>query len=222
MSSLVVPSKLGSLCLKYVNVTVMDIERILLSCSVLENLCIVGGYHLTHIKLPHSPLELKHLEVSRCPHLLCIDILAPKLVSFIHHGDPVGELNIRDASFLSELTIGNGLYIGEVVAPACDSFSKYFSQLKYLSWSLIVNQSYTVSKFNLGIDNPRSMKNLTHLRISVKSNHDESLLGWAHLIEASPLLQKLHVKFDEKHAKECAEELGRTLPQDVTFRYTTA
>lgn len=85
---------LTSLSLKYVSVTVKDIECALHSCPALENLCIFGGSNsLTYIKLPHLSLKLKHLEVSCCPRLLSIDIRPPKLVSLALHGRRILEIH---------------------------------------------------------------------------------------------------------------------------------
>ncbi|CAO2834680.1 unnamed protein product [Amaranthus hypochondriacus] len=48
------------------------------------------------------------------------------------------------------------------------------------------------------------MTNLKHLEIHVKARCDASLLGWVSLIEASPVLEKLSVKFSgrsRRHGK---------------------
>lgn len=50
-------------------------------------------------------------------------------------------------------------------------------------------------QYNLGINNPPSMVNLKHIELQVLVSCNESLLGWANLIEASPLLERLTLKF---------------------------
>ncbi|XP_021760975.1 FBD-associated F-box protein At3g49020-like [Chenopodium quinoa] len=184
---------LTSLCLKYVNVTDKDIECVLLSCHALENLCIVDGSSgLKCINMPQTSLQLKHLELSCCYYLSCIDIMAPKLVSFTLHGHPIA-LNIR-ASSLSKVSIGSGNYRGEVVAYAYRSLSQYLSNLEYLSWHLFLKTAYPI-QWNTGISKPPIMSNLKHLELHVQAKGDESLLGWAYLIGESPVLEKLTLKF---------------------------
>ncbi|XP_021737419.1 putative F-box/LRR-repeat protein At4g15060 [Chenopodium quinoa] len=198
-------SSLRSLSLTYVYVTTNDIDCLLSSCMVLENLCINNSRPLKYIRAFGLPLQLKHLEVSYCPRLRTIDILAPKLLSFTHHGNPV-ELHIRNASLLSKLSLGNIRCTRDIVACAFDSLSKYFSQLEYLSWTigLCIGSSISLTfcvKFNLGIKNPPAMTNLKHLELHVTAFCEQSLLGWADLIEASPLLERLTLKFSAYHGK---------------------
>ncbi|KAL2932997.1 hypothetical protein RDABS01_016116 [Bienertia sinuspersici] len=193
-------SCLRSLSLIHVNVTSKDVDCLLRSCMVLENLCINTSWSLRYIKAVSLPLQLKHLEVSFCPRLRIIDILAPKLLSFAHHGDPI-ELHINNASFLSKLSLGIKHCTQDILAYAFDSLSKYFPQLVYLSWKmqmyhggLLISEPYCF-EFNLGIKNPPAMTNLKHLELHVFALCEQSLLGWADLIEASPQLEKLTLKF---------------------------
>ncbi|XP_048491886.1 putative FBD-associated F-box protein At5g38570 isoform X1 [Beta vulgaris subsp. vulgaris] len=191
-------SSLTSLCLKYVTVTNKDIESILLSCHSLENLCIgSASMYLQIINLPQTSLQLKRLEVLCCYNLLCIDIKAPKLVSFTLHGRPIA-LHLRDSSSLSKLSIGNGNYEGEIVDYAYKSLSQYFLKLEHLSWHLCLTGANR-PKWNRGILKPPIMSNLKHLELHVIARGDESLLKWTYLIEESPVLEKLTLKFSKYH-----------------------
>ncbi|XP_057525565.1 F-box/FBD/LRR-repeat protein At5g53840-like isoform X2 [Amaranthus tricolor] len=187
-------ASITSLCLKFVNVTDKDIECILLSCHALESMRIVhGSFGLKNIIISQTSLQLKHLELSNC-YLSCIDIKAPKLVSLTLHGRPIS-LIVRD-SLLSKVSIGNGFYRGEVVASAYRNLSQYFTKLEYLSWHLCLCAFTRVNvKWNLGISKPPIMSNLKHLELHVRAKGKESLLGWAYLIEESPVLEKLTLKF---------------------------
>lgn len=122
--------------------TTQDIDRVLRCCRGLENLCIVGGtIHLTEMKLADSSLQLKNLEVSCCRYMRCIDILVPKLVSFMYYGCPI-KLHLRNASLLSEVSIGYGglhIYQGEIMTYANYHLWSYFPQLVYLSLDILLN-----------------------------------------------------------------------------------
>ncbi|KAL2934843.1 hypothetical protein RDABS01_017962 [Bienertia sinuspersici] len=217
-------ASLTSLCLKYINVTDKDIERILLSCHGLENLCIdSASMYLQNINLPQTSLQLKRLELSCCYNLLCIDIKAPKLVSFTLHGSPI-TLHLRDSSSLSEVSIGNGYYEGDVVAYAYRSLSQYFPKLEHLSWHLLLASAKLVEG-NRGILQPPIMSNLKHLELHVQAMGDESLLKWTYLIEESPVLQKLTLKFSKYHwcsrvqLRNIVEHKGRPLKNLKTLEH---
>lgn len=215
---------LKSLSLKYVNISGQDVDFLLVFFEVLENLCIYSSPSLTHVRYTESPLKLKHLEVSQCCNLKTIDINAPKLLSFRHRGCPI-ELNLRNAALLSEVSVGYIGYRGDVVDYAFNSLSKYFSQLEYLSWEMrLFKGLIDYDKFNLRINNPPTLSNLKHLELHVYAQHEQSLLGWAELIEASPLLERLCVKLQEfpsgNICREVVRHSGRPLKSLKTLEFS--
>lgn len=127
---------LRSLCLKYVNATTETIECLLLSCLVLENLCISESQSLEYIRASHTPLRPKHFKITRCGSSKIVDVLAPKLLSFTYHGIPI-HLHVRNASLLSKVSVGKYWHPEDVEYPF-ESLSKYFSQLEYLCWKMIL------------------------------------------------------------------------------------
>lgn len=125
-------SCLRYLCLQYVDITTEDVDYLLCTCVFLEDLSIISSQSLSYVRSAcSSPLQLKHLTVAACRQLRTIDILAPKLLSFKHDGNPI-ELHIRNAFNLSKVSFGSVRYRGDVLAYAFESFSKYNSQLEYL------------------------------------------------------------------------------------------
>uniref|UniRef100_A0A803MTE1 Uncharacterized protein n=1 Tax=Chenopodium quinoa TaxID=63459 RepID=A0A803MTE1_CHEQI len=112
-------------------------------------------------------------------------------------------MRIRNASLLSEVSIGESLLAGDIVAPgdivahAIASLLIYFSQLEYPRWQMrLYFDDIPGDEYSLGINNPPSMTNLKHLELDVFASCEQSLLGWVDLIEASLLLQRLTVKVD--------------------------
>lgn len=148
---------LTSLCLKYVNISEEVLEYLLCSFPILEKLCIERSEYLTSIK---ASLQLKHLDISKCPDLKTIDISATKLLSFRYCGLPI-ELHIRNASFLSEVSIGSARTT-DVRTFAFDSLTEYFSQLEYLSLQICL---FGKNKLSSGINHFPAFTNLRHLEL---------------------------------------------------------
>ncbi|XP_021734120.1 uncharacterized protein LOC110700844 [Chenopodium quinoa] len=230
-------ASLRSLCLKYVNLTVEDLECLLKYCPALEDLRIVGGASaLTDIHLPHSPLQLKHLEVSCCPRLASIDIFVPKLVSFTYQGCPI-VLCLRGASLLSAVSIGNGDYQGSVVPFASGSLSTYFQQLDYLKWDLLLNprcsniiqfsgngRIYDLYKMKEIKYNGRPFTSLKTLELFGLLGQPIDMQFATFIVENSIMLKDVIFQLPTlnyapfyKHAMNRIRKFKRCLPQGVNF-----
>lgn len=189
-------SSLKTLVLRHINITTEVLECFLLSCPFLEKLHIHRSVCLASIRASGSPLALKQLDVSACPELENVDILAPKLVTFRYNGQRI-QLHIRNALLLSEVSVGGA--IEDPIAYAFDSLSGYFSQLEYFNVVtklfpkdfIYAHRVASNVEMNLHIPPVSKFTNLKHLRLTIHAKADQTLSGWFDLIESCPVLEKL-------------------------------
>lgn len=189
-------SGLKTLVLKHINITTQVLECFLQSCPCLEKLHIHRSMSLASIRTSSSPLALKHLDVSGCPKMENIEILAPKLVTFRYNGHCI-QLHLRNASLLSEVSVGGA--IEDPIAYAFGSLSEYFSQLEYFNVVtklfpkdfIYAHRVASNVEMNLHIPPVSKFTNLKHLRLTIHAKADQTLSGWFDLIESCPVLEKL-------------------------------
>lgn len=77
---------LTHLSLKYINITDDLVEHFLSNCQLLQHLCVSGSKNLVNLKVVRLTFVLKFLEISDCPNLQKVEVVAPSyLMSFIYH-----------------------------------------------------------------------------------------------------------------------------------------
>ncbi|XP_030541235.1 F-box/LRR-repeat protein 13-like [Rhodamnia argentea] len=197
---------LKSLCLRHVNVGGVVLQLFLSQCPSLERLCVSGSDHLIDLIIPGpSPLELKHLDISRCRRLESIIIAAPtpNLVSFRYDRSSV-ELHVEDAPRLAELTICG------FTSAVQHSLWHYLPQLEALH--LKVSEAQLLSVF-FNIDG--ALFELKHLTLDVSDQFDPDDLNpvslYSYLVEKAPSLNRLTLQMLDAPNKEDLEIPGPML-----------
>ncbi|XP_059657256.1 putative F-box/LRR-repeat protein At3g18150 [Cornus florida] len=173
-------NSLTNLLLKDVNVTGQVLEDFLTNCPFSEQLSVAKSECLVNLKV-HS-LKLKRLEITYCFNVESIEISAMNLVSFNYFGPKISQ-PFKTVKELVELNIGGDYY--DYLIYNFFEISSYLSHLESLTLNMTsVENSIEFAKFPV-FDKLKQLE----LKIVVTSKH-QSLLVFAHLIEACPFLNK--------------------------------
>ncbi|KAL6973109.1 UDP-glycosyltransferase [Sarracenia purpurea var. burkii] len=203
-------SFLRSVVFTWVNVTEEVIEYFLFNCPLLEDLSVICSLSLVKLRIVGSSLRLKYLDLSFCP-LKSIEVCAPNLVSFKlvpfkHCGNVT--LALMDIPRLVEVSMGaclcNGLFYHTT------EHSRYFSQLETLTLDILFEE-HTAKYLNFP-----NLSSLKELVLIFSEGHDLSLLGFASLIKAAPMLRRLKLKLRKaKEMQRIVETVGPNPHQNL-------
>ncbi|KAL6973110.1 hypothetical protein U1Q18_027288 [Sarracenia purpurea var. burkii] len=179
-------SFLKSVVFEAVNVTGEVIEYFLFNCPLLEDLRVRWSLSFVKLRIVGSSLSLKYLHLWGCP-LKNIEVCAPNLVSFklvpVKHCGNV-TLALMDVPRLVEVSMAACLCNGLFYHMTHDS--RYFSQLQTLT---------LYESFEERTDKYLKFPKFSNLKVLIViACHDLSLLPFASLIMAAPMLRRFKLK----------------------------
>ncbi|CAN0896525.1 Putative F-box/LRR-repeat protein At5g25860 [Linum grandiflorum] len=181
---------LRSLRLSHVDVKRKTIERLLISCPLLEELALNKAASLRNLRVAGSP-ALKYLEVTSCPRLSSMRIdNAPSLTRIVYRGLWAG-VSFKNCPSLVDVEASFGHEWPDV---AFHSLSPYAGQLESLSlefdpWSIPFPEMF--------MDVFSSLKQLKIQIFEAKSDH--SILRLVPLLNACPKLHTLRVELNVEY-----------------------
>ncbi|KAL6513775.1 hypothetical protein OROMI_034534 [Orobanche minor] len=177
---------LEALCLRAVEVTGETIEFLLRNCTLLEQLLVHESDKLSSLEVCGHSLVLKQLEILDCHYLTSLKVSAPKLISL--SVTKIEGLLLEEVPMLVNVYVhcwGSKIVIQRLVP----TLFCCLSQLEILTLDFAGGKDYiSMIKF------PEMPKLKKLVIMEFLSNVDESLLGLASCIEASPRLQEFVLK----------------------------
>lgn len=215
---------LQSLSLVYVSITEDILQRVLLSCPLLDNLSLKGCLSLDSIKVSAQDLRLQRLAIVDCWNVMEIEICAPKLRSFIYSGEHVFGDSFIDVSSLVDA------FISALNAESSEPEHDYIKLLSDLSHVKILTVCpATLWRVNIyeEIDAeslPISLSNLKELQLLMSSMCSEDLACIYSFFRLcpSPFLEKLFIqlpKISQQPDHRCCVITVVQEPSDVVFSH---
>ncbi|KAK1270564.1 F-box protein [Acorus gramineus] len=176
------------LSLNDVKISETELEKVLSSCSLLEDLCMVYCSELVDLKIPSNCFRLKHLEVLSCTKLENIHVNTPSVTKLDYNGCVID-------FFFDKVSLVKDVVYAIDDDDCCDGidyifteFPKLLPRLEYLE--IFYGYSPVVEGGLLQDDFPQFM-NLKKLEVSGASDSTNDLHWMVSLMRACPLLEEL-------------------------------
>ncbi|XP_051229542.1 F-box/LRR-repeat protein At3g03360 isoform X2 [Lolium perenne] len=198
-------TNLKKLTLKMVSINGGDLQRLLLSCALLESLSIEMCSDLSSLCVPQELSQLQYLRVRYCG-MKMLELHAPNLTNFVFDDSLMHTVlsessKLSEAIFVSNLRVLNGY--DDVLD---DIFTELPAALPHMDTLLLLLTSSQVQRFSNTRDSFICLRHLNmNLNISLYPDDDSWVMGFVNLLELAPLLEELELHMD--HYRHCSSNL---------------
>ncbi|KAF7005111.1 hypothetical protein CFC21_020258 [Triticum aestivum] len=187
-------TNLRKLTLKTVSISGGDLQRLLLSCALLEHIDIEWCSPLSSLRIGQELCRLQYLRVRRS-ELEMLELHAPNLTKFEFDED-LAQIVLSDCLRLSEATFVSNMRTQEFNDYDFDDLAFTFTELAlpHVQKLFLLLNLDQVLRFS---ENQTSFINLRHLNMNLEIGwdpYDDSwAIGFIHLLQLSPLLEELEL-----------------------------
>ncbi|KAK8704336.1 hypothetical protein V6N13_047963 [Hibiscus sabdariffa] len=180
---------LTSLVLKSIKVGEKVLHNFISNSPFLERLCVEGSPSLVHLRVAGPSLHLKYLEISGCPRLKRLKLVATNLLTLRYSGPHI-KIPFKNVPNLTELSIRNDL----------DEDLTFKLKLQKILTFVPLLQKLALN-INDEVDAVRSiayplMNQLRQMELRICADNVDSLLFLSSWIKACPSLHRFTLDFE--------------------------